>query len=528
MEEDSYNDTTDTMSSNYCSFITNDTVNNVNNVNNESNVPWVKTNCNYHQDPVTLEPYEQSSVDNNDLFVIKTLDSSGKRFTNISTCNLKSTLMTLLLSDRNKKRINNDAPSMIKCVYDKPAQRFIDRNDLNALSNGICCKPTDIFIIKVNDLLITLQSFIDLISTDIQIWYALPLYSGKKKRIGNVYGIRGVSMDHGQIPGSHIYKLYTKEQILSSVVPKETNLYPLNNFIFFSNKTINYTDVRDLIKDVTEIDYISVNRMIDILTKLYINNKSKSQTKYNYIFSKTNPSDYSLDDIKFLINKSNNSFLPHWLHPNAITTNTIDRYGDIHEIGYYTMMDKDIKPIIPSSNLLNSSSQMKYILQPNHNISNEEFINLRNQQPQQPQQPQQLRRFNIFSRINPQSDQERAQQYRLDQQRLIEQERLNRIQRVQRTQQQEAEQRIIRTREQRCKPDQEINETTGRCRKKCSPIQVRDERTGRCKKSPQTTLQRRVRCKPDQEINETTRRCRKKCSPIQVRDERTGRCKKRN
>ena len=43
------------------------------------------------------------------------------------------------------------------------------------------------------------------------------------------------------------------------------------------------------------------------------------------------------------------------------------------------MMDKDIKPIIPSSNLLNSSSQMKYILQPNHNISNEEFINLRNQ-----------------------------------------------------------------------------------------------------------------------------------------------------
>lgn len=51
----------------------------------------------------------------------------------------------------------------------------------------------------------------------------------------------------------------------------------------------------------------------------------------------------------------------------------------------------------------------------------------------------------------------------------------------------------------KCKPDQEINPETGRCRKKCRPDQERDPKTGRCRK----------KCEPNQERNSKTGRCRK-------------------
>ena len=47
-------------------------------------------------------------------------------------------------------------------------------------------------------------------SSDIKNWYLLPLYGNKRRRIGLQFGS---SKNHGQIPGSKIYKAFTKEEI---------------------------------------------------------------------------------------------------------------------------------------------------------------------------------------------------------------------------------------------------------------------------------------------------------------------------
>ena len=62
-------------------------------------------------------------------------------------------------------------------------------------------------------------------NSSIKKWYLLPLYGDKRRRIGYKYG---TSANHGQIPGSKIYKAFTKEEIKSGIICKETNSdYPL-------------------------------------------------------------------------------------------------------------------------------------------------------------------------------------------------------------------------------------------------------------------------------------------------------------
>ena len=360
-EEDSYNETNDTRSD---ILYDGSLINENNNEYNESEVPWVRSNCNSDEDVINLEPYEQRSVDNHDLFVIKTFNERTGRFGDASTCYLKSSLISELLSNREQY-----PPSMIKCIYDKPGDDNVIEYGQVSLKNGMCCKPTDIFVVKLGDgMIITLNSFIDLISTDTQIWYAVRLYSGKRKRIGNIEGEFTSSSDHGQLPGSYIYKLYTKEQILPGIKPEETDLYPLHSLIIYREDVgiHPYTDARDFIRYPNEITNVQVLRMIDILTILYTNNKFKIKMNYKYIYSNISPSDYSLEDIEFLINNHKRGILPHWLHPHAKTTITRDNNGNYHTVGYYNsdIMAQDLEPVIPSRNLLNKFSQNGFILKP--------------------------------------------------------------------------------------------------------------------------------------------------------------------
>ena len=51
-------------------------------------------------------------------------------------------------------------------------------------------------------------------------WYALPLYGGKRRRIGNISELYAQSMNHGQIPGYIVYKLFTKDEIEQGVIVK--------------------------------------------------------------------------------------------------------------------------------------------------------------------------------------------------------------------------------------------------------------------------------------------------------------------
>ncbi len=79
---------------------------------------------------------------------------------------------------------------------------------------GYGSRPTGEFVIKlpINQMYITYNSCFN-IKQEYKynkIWYALPLF---KRRITNLKGIIGQSMNHGQIPGFVIYKLFKRNEI---------------------------------------------------------------------------------------------------------------------------------------------------------------------------------------------------------------------------------------------------------------------------------------------------------------------------
>ena len=100
-------------------------------------------------------------------------------------------------------------------------------------------------------------------------WYALPLFDGKRRRIGNLDEFLGPSSDHGQIKGHMIYKLYTKKEIESEVVVKESdNDYP--EFL--------YNNTRSLYE-------ILGKRIDNKFISIFINTLISKKTKKTFIIS---------------------------------------------------------------------------------------------------------------------------------------------------------------------------------------------------------------------------------------------------
>jgi hypothetical protein len=105
------------------------------------------------------------------------------------------------------------------------------RND--DLVTGFTGKATGKVIIRLqNNMYITLGSAYKLLHLKDKIMYALPLFGGNKRRIGNLRSFYGASMNHGAIPGEKIFKLYTKNEIESGVIVNDSREdYPLSLFI---------------------------------------------------------------------------------------------------------------------------------------------------------------------------------------------------------------------------------------------------------------------------------------------------------
>ena len=83
-------------------------------------------------------------------------------------------------------------------------------------------------VVKIHTMYITLGSAEKILKSNNKIWYALPLYNGKRRRIGNLDDFFGESMNHGQVPGFVIYKVYTKDEIKEKNEVKESwSDYPL-------------------------------------------------------------------------------------------------------------------------------------------------------------------------------------------------------------------------------------------------------------------------------------------------------------
>lgn len=151
----------------------------------------------------------------------------------------------MLLSEQNvkRKRFAENAMCISKDEMRQYLQTDKDTVPSNIMSlwrggevNGVGGKPSYKMVVKVppNNVYVTLGTFIRIMHESHKKLYLIPLYGGKRRRIGNIEGIIGVSMNHGQIPGTIIYKGYTKEELKNPIKVKETSRdYPL----LFDRKT---------------------------------------------------------------------------------------------------------------------------------------------------------------------------------------------------------------------------------------------------------------------------------------------------
>lgn len=178
-----------------------------------------------NESPVMLMPYEES--DYNNILIVYVLNQSNKFET--ATCITKDELKSFLLSDIDVK----DGPTNLMSIYTTPkyAEEFL---------TGVSGKPTGRIVVRLpqNQIYVTSGSIKRMLINNVKKWYALPLFGGKRRRIGNLRGIFGSSMNHGQVPGFVVYKLYTEEEIKNKVKVEETeDDYPMT-FVFDKFKTL--------------------------------------------------------------------------------------------------------------------------------------------------------------------------------------------------------------------------------------------------------------------------------------------------
>ncbi len=154
---------------------------------------------------IMLEKYTY----NDSPFMIYTLNSVGKFEKAI--CSTQDEWNNYIMSDINNLE-NRDAIQKIPMNIMSLGTIPRDGN-----MTGVGSKPTNNIVIKmpINQLYITLGSAIR-INREYEknkIWYAFPMYNGKRKRVTNLKGVIGSSMNHGQVPGFVIYKLYKIDEL---------------------------------------------------------------------------------------------------------------------------------------------------------------------------------------------------------------------------------------------------------------------------------------------------------------------------
>lgn len=180
---------------------------------------WMKKSCS-NADVSAITYLDYQDFEKLDLFNIRFLSSDGKSFQSEVQCISRQELLEWLSSD-----INVLPPTNIMSIYTTP----IDMSP-SSLETGFTAKPTKRYIVRLppSNFYVTLGSVHRLLSLPDKHWFALPLFGGKRRRVGNLFGYYGSSMNHGQIPGEIIYKLYTLDDLKQNVVVNESiDDYPL-------------------------------------------------------------------------------------------------------------------------------------------------------------------------------------------------------------------------------------------------------------------------------------------------------------
>jgi hypothetical protein len=188
---------------------------------------------------ITLEDY----TEDDEPIIMYTPDSNGKFQKAI--CSTKEELVAYFEAFR-----GTSVPDNIMTIYTTP-------NDYNV--SGYGGQPTGRIVVKmpVNNIYITLGSMKRMLHEKTSTWYAIPLFGGKRRRVGNLKGLFGSSMNHGQIQGFVIYKVYSKKEIDNKVEVKETQSdYP--KFLVENTRTL-----YEIVGEDGEVDVQFVNGIID-------------------------------------------------------------------------------------------------------------------------------------------------------------------------------------------------------------------------------------------------------------------------
>lgn len=201
--------------------------------------------------PLTLEPYTED--DYSDLFIVYIQDKNGKF--DKGSCSTKEELKSSLESNRMKTH-NLTPPNNIMSIYTTP-----NSNRKDDYTTGMTGKPTAKLVVRLisNNIYVTYGSIKDIFNSDNKEWYAIPLYGGLRRRIGNVMGIYGASMNHGQAPGYIIYKLLTKKQVENNEVVKES----INDYIYGFE---NIKSLQEILEEKKIPIYIYINASIQNMT----------------------------------------------------------------------------------------------------------------------------------------------------------------------------------------------------------------------------------------------------------------------
>lgn len=185
----------------------------------QENIEYNEKQCS-NDNFITLEPYTKED-DPIQIYILNSQNKFEK-----SSCFTIEEFTEILKADKGTK-IPSNIQSIYKCKRD-------------CKDNGKGAVATGKLVVKVppNNIFITLGSADKMLKSNNRIWYALPLYNGKRRRIGNLDELFAASTNHGQINGYVVYKLYTKEQIKENKTVKESRLdFPI--FIYDNIKELN-------------------------------------------------------------------------------------------------------------------------------------------------------------------------------------------------------------------------------------------------------------------------------------------------
>lgn len=187
----------------------------------ENEFKWIQKNCFSCKNKISLSPFDKEEY--NIIISIKLMNSNNK-FTK-GTCFTKDDIVSSLSSD-----INDIYPTSIMSIYTTPNKSL----DESQFTSGLTGKATGRIVIKlpIIDIFVTLNSANRILKEPGNMWYALELFGGKRRRIGNIKTHYGSSLNHGQIKGFKVYKLFTKNEIQNGITCTETRSdYPLALFL---------------------------------------------------------------------------------------------------------------------------------------------------------------------------------------------------------------------------------------------------------------------------------------------------------